>query len=349
MNDLSELTVVIPTINGHAYLSQTLEFWKKTNAKIIVLDASDKSFEGNLSSSAIYLHMPKSSYTNRMAIAVSLVKTNYVVMACDDELYVPSVLSDCLRILADEPEYVSAIGAAVSIESNGAFGFWGKQYSHLQSGAKQSDCDLSRVRSNFTNWGTRYYYSVTRSNPWKLVWGSISLGNYSPFEMPELQLEFALSCYGKIFLVPRVMWVRNRIENPRRAETVKVLDWWYGSEYSDEVKNFISQMTALLLEISKVRVIQSSTDPQVLVGNFIRIYETRQKRAATKTLFFRFANRALDGFPKLRNRLIGWLDSPKIPLSIHECLESGTDADTEILENMRRILLKVRNIEECIN
>ena len=351
MSDLSTLTVVIPTINGHSYLSETLKFWQETNAELLVLDASDEVFASDGSSSITYLHMPGSSYKERMARAVSLVKTDYVAMACDDELYVPTALASCIKLLEMDDSFVSAIGASVALRLKDGSSYWGQQYGFLQNMPEQSDFDEERVREHFYNYGPKYYYAVTRTYYWKKIWSHISKTQFRPFAIDELQYEMGLCLFGKVGSVPELMWIRNQMETSKGDPSRPWLwDWWYSPESKMEVGNFVSSLASMVSEISKAKGTQNFVDTEFFVEKVIMSYlRGRQKQKVLSWIPTLFRNLASSMPTPLKTQVKNALDLPRVPKSLNECLGEGIIADQERLDEMRSVLLRVRKVETCLN
>lgn len=351
MSDLSALTVVIPTIDGHKYLFETLRFWEETNAELLVLDASDKVFDSNGPGSMTYLHMPGSSYNERMARAVSLVKTDYVVMACDDELYVPTALASCIKLLEVDDSVVSAIGASVAVRLKDGSAYWGQQYGFLQNMPEQSDFDEKRVREHFANYGPKYYYAVTRTHYWKTIWSHISKKVFRPFAINELQYELGLSLFGKVASVPELMWIRNQMETSRGDPSrPRVWNWWYLPENKIEVKNLVNSLSILAIEISKVKGKQNFVDPQLFVRTVFMGYFRGRKKRTIMSGAQKIFNTLAGSMPTpLKTRVKNILGIPRVPKSLSECLSKGISADQKQLDEMRSALLKVRKVETCLN
>ena len=116
LNLLKNLTIVIPTYKRQKFITRTMQYWSGKDVAIIVIDGSKKSLDTNilnqLKTNIKYIHSPK-SYYERLLSVINLINSQYVMMGCDDEFYIPSALNSCLVKLSLDNQLVTCTGRAI--------------------------------------------------------------------------------------------------------------------------------------------------------------------------------------------------------------------------------------------
>ena len=118
LSNLKKLTIVIFTYNRHKYLKRTLKYWSSYDVKVLVLDGSSTKFEDPClhAKNIKYIYDTRSLY-DRLLSSVNYINTEYMILACDDEFYLPSALSSCIKFLLKETSYYSCGGRAVGFRT----------------------------------------------------------------------------------------------------------------------------------------------------------------------------------------------------------------------------------------
>ncbi len=114
------ITIVVPTHNQSRRLSAILEMLTTSaiECPIVVVDSSEE-LQSNFGSAQTglfsYFHMPKLGLVEKIAHALSLVKTDYVLLHPDGELLNPDVFRLMQRAL--EPQHVSTVALNLTVIS----------------------------------------------------------------------------------------------------------------------------------------------------------------------------------------------------------------------------------------
>lgn len=255
LQELDDLTVVILTYNRHNYLAEVLDFWAGYPVKVVVVDGTEKRFDGFLGNErTTYIHRPESLYA-RMKEAVDMIETPFVIQACDDELYCPPALASAVRFLRSHGRYVSCLGEAVGLTHRNGTVSWEPVYEALRYGKPfEADPSLRAIRHLGDYQFPAHCYAVNRTETWRTVWRHLLKKEYPPL-VAELQLELALEFAGNVKVISDVTWVRNLFEPPvggniARQELVKVWDWWDSEENTAEKVAFVEEMSELLTSLS---------------------------------------------------------------------------------------------------
>lgn len=111
INFLEKVTLVIPTYNSRIeYLKRLLDYYSDTPIKIIVYDSSEKAFPYSEKYDIVYIHKPNMEYRQKLLKAVSLVKTEYVILCGDDDFAAPSGIIKGVEFLENNKDYSCVAG-----------------------------------------------------------------------------------------------------------------------------------------------------------------------------------------------------------------------------------------------
>jgi len=255
-NLLDKITIVIMSYNRHIYLKRTIKYWSNYNVKLLVLDGSDIKFDDPclLFKNIKYIHN-KSGYYNRLLSSVNYIDTEFMILGCDDEFYLPSALSACINFLTKKESYSCCGGRAVGFFNLNKTVFGAEQYPKLKNLCLEDDNAINRIESHFSDYVPAHNYSVIRTNRWREISKHIFKKEYNFFASLELQIEFLVMFSGKSKIIPQLMWMRNvevppsREINPTTFSNVQIVEWWYDKKYIKEKKNFLHLMKRACDEI----------------------------------------------------------------------------------------------------
>ena len=244
-SQLDKLTIIIFTYNRHKYLKRTINYWLKYNVRLLILDGSNKKFENKCleSNKITYIHDQRGLRT-RLLSSSKYVKTEFIILSSDDEFYLPSALSNCIKFLLEKPNYTSCGGRALGflIENNKIIGM--QQYLELKDLCLDQNDAKERITYHFSNYVPAHIYSVIRSETWNKISKDIFKKKYNFNDYIELQLEFFVLLLGKSKIIPDLMWLRNKQISTISFDlpTIKINSWWYGKNFKKEKILFLNQM-----------------------------------------------------------------------------------------------------------
>jgi glycosyltransferase domain-containing protein len=259
MNDslLQKLTIVIISYNRHKYLKRAIKYWSNYHVKLLVLDGSDTKLEDpylNIKNIK-YIYDPRGIH-DRLLSSINYIETEFMVLAGDDEFYLPSALNSCIEFLFKESSFSSCGGRAVGFYTNGKKIFGNEQYSRLKDFCLDYSSASERITKHFHNYVPAHTYSVMWSSKWKLICKHIFKKEYSCFALDELQIEFLVMVSGKSKIISELMWMRNkevtpvRGNNPSFNSTRPIAKWWFDKNFIKEKEDFIYRMKKACDEIS---------------------------------------------------------------------------------------------------
>lgn len=254
LSNLKKLTIVIFTYNRHKYLKRTVKYWLNYNIKLLILDGSDEKLDDPCleEKNIKYVHNPKSLH-ERLLSSIDYINTEYMILACDDEFYLPSTLSSCIEFLINNPDFSSCGGRALGFGHDGKNYFGFEPYPKLRNLCLNDNSSLKRLNKHFSMYVPGHFYSVMNANKWKKVCKHTFKKKFDFFAALEIQVEFLTIVSGKSKIIPQLLWIRNRevAPVPNYQETDTLLDiWWYDKKYLSEKKDFLKTMKKACDEIS---------------------------------------------------------------------------------------------------
>lgn len=151
---LSNLTIYIPTFKRHHMLPFIIEYYKSTNAHIIMADASPDAFKlpSSLQMDTLqYLHMPNAPHAERYEMALRLTKTDFFVPRADRRHQSAEGLAQCIRFLKNNQDFDAATGIWLSEDLKPYF------LPDLLSSAGESDNPFDRLINHSLSYQPSYY------------------------------------------------------------------------------------------------------------------------------------------------------------------------------------------------
>ena len=242
---LDRLTIVIFTYNRHKFLKRTLNYWSNYNIKLVILDGSDtKLVDRCLNSKNIkYIYDTRGLY-ERLATSMNHVDTEFVILGCDDEFYLPSGLCSCIRFLTKEPDFSSCGGRALGFATNKNKLLGIQAYPKLKDLCLDQNLAFDRIYNHFSIYVPSHFYSVIRSSKYENIIKHAFEKKYNMYAIGELHLEFLVLVSGKSKIIPQLLWMRNEdvAQIADGLPQIRGKKWWFDKYYEDEKLDFIKRM-----------------------------------------------------------------------------------------------------------
>ncbi len=272
---LEKITIIIFSYNRQKYLRRAIKYWSNYNVKLVILDGSNSKLDDKYidSKNLKYVHDPRSLY-DRLLVSINYIETEFMILGCDDEFYLPSALSSCIGFLIKDSNYSSCGGRALAFSQTDNNFFLGKQcYPKLKDLKVDCDNSIERIKKHFSNYVPSHLYSVNRSSNWKIICKYVFVKEYNFFAAWELQIEFLVLAAGKSKIIPELLWMRNRGEPSIRTKNnqkVKnyIHNWWYDNNKNNEKLDFLNCMRDACKELST----EANIFNQNIISNLFETY-----------------------------------------------------------------------------
>ena len=148
---LQNVTVIIPAHNRPERLRRLLDYYSRTDIKVLVPDSSDHPFaDAEKYPDITYLHRPKLHFLLKLKEVLPMISTPYVLYCADDDFAVPSGIAQMTAFLDEHPDYSTAQGHYLTFTRFCRFTgrytaenrrklFLPKRYKH-KKGGRRPDC-----------------------------------------------------------------------------------------------------------------------------------------------------------------------------------------------------------------
>jgi glycosyltransferase domain-containing protein len=278
LDELSLLTVVIPSYGRQDFLLRQCVYWQGSGAVVLIVDGSPKPLEERVQSMISglgdikYLHSA-TSVMDRLKQASKLIDTRYTVMLGDDEFLLFSGLRSAINLLEKNHELVACIGQSLHyyLSDDGSKCSYGKGYDTFRYEIKQ-DHVQDRLNSSMKDYNAATCYAVTRSSIWGRSWGNLQ--EFSSAYVFELEHALVTYIWGKLGSVDDVYWMRSS-ENPptSTADTNRSLsteDWWTYAKYKTEQVNFVTKLGDELMSAQQIDRVTAEAMISYAVGVYLQ-------------------------------------------------------------------------------
>lgn len=288
---LKKLSIVIPTYNRQSFALRIIEYWSGKEPTIIILDGSKNKIDNlqlkNIGKNIKYIHLPI-GYYSRLHSVINMIETDYVLLGCDDEFYIPSALNSCIQTISNQSQLVACCGRAIG------FNFFNNKVSGydiypklIESRNSNQTNHKDRIKKHFLNYEQSHTYAICKSNIWKIAAQTIFSKEYSCYSLHEIQFEFLMSFAGKSEILPELMWLRSDENQPLRDMSPSlsrfntIENWWYLKKYKNERLSFINHMNKTCIKINKLNKNNQSID----VESTIKFYLENSKKNRDPLLY----------------------------------------------------------------
>ena len=256
-NSLSDLTLVIPAYNRPAYLERQIDYWAGSGVQLCILDGSKNPAPSELvarmGADVHYEYMPI-GFNERLVHASNIVKTKYVALLGDDELYVKQGLQDCLDLLDNDQNLIGCVGRTLFFFHRDGEIFGHQAYEKSRDLEGMYGDNLNRLKESFPGGDPSaapyLLYGVFRREQWSTMFSSAYGRHYSSGYVYELALLFIGACLGPTKMVDSLVWLRSG-ENPAMSSAavnrkIGTGEWGTSPEFASEYEDFIQRTTDVL-------------------------------------------------------------------------------------------------------
>jgi glycosyltransferase domain-containing protein len=254
---LSGLTLVIPAYNRPAYLERQIDYWAGSGVHLCILDGSkspaSQELRARMGADVHYEYMPI-GFNERLVHAAGIIKTKYVALLGDDELYAKQGLHDCLDLLESNQRLIGCVGRSLFFFHRDGEIFGHQVYEKSRDLPSMFGNNLNRLKESFPDGDPSaapyLLYGVFRREHWSTMFSSAYGRHYSSGYAYELALMIIGACLGPTKMVDSLVWLRSG-ENPAMSSVavnrkIGAGEWGTSLEFSSEYEDFIQRITVAL-------------------------------------------------------------------------------------------------------
>ncbi len=244
---LSELTIVIPTISRPLFVLRQHEYWRDTDAQIVILDgaSSPVSIPSSLQSPNIQYIRTGTRFNERLSTASQYVNTKYCALLPDDEFFLVSGLCAVIRRLEQDAAIIGCVGRNLYFFVDqqrflvrDAYRDWKPFSADARTLAARLDEDLPPNKTHMAS------YTVFRSKIWKQIFGRSYTQEFSSAFVYERLTNLQRSVLGRTEILEDLLWMRS-MENPPiatldmpRVGGRDFVSWAKNPEFAKEVEHY---------------------------------------------------------------------------------------------------------------
>lgn len=361
-DQLDNLTVIILSKERSRLLGYTLSYWAKLPCKVIVVHDAQVSLEKYALGDRVKYILCNESILYRLGKAAFLVQTPYVVIANDDEIYLPSALRQIISHLESNPELDACGGQALAYTWAGSKLLALPIYPFLRNYSNTLDSSRERVSKTIKSKNWMDLLSVHRTSNFKRVVKEVmKFDGFSTPYMYEVMFSLFLSLFGKTLRLNLLYWGRNWFE-PYHSDLnkwnreVTWKTWLIHEDFRLERIKWRKILQDCLTEIKQKSTADSLEAVRWLEEEFnVAFGEQDELEVRNSGRFFNILRQILNLFnsnlvslyrwkaqsllPRLRNRVM-----PRFEIGIERLRQS----DTEIFDQDLKLFVSFINEQKFI-
>lgn len=234
-----QVTIIIPTLNRHKFLSRILEYYEDTDIRIVVADSTEIHFKNiEQYSNLTYHHYSNIDFITKITSILSVVSTPYTVICADDDFIIPSGLEKCINFLENNHDYVCASGRVLLFNKKSDVSYsWGELSTQAVS-IDQEKPDL-RFYNHFSRYLIPTFYCPTRTETLKYIWQKTpSFVVNSDARFSELLLTLITVIRGKFKLLDCFYSARQNLTTSTGRTAPTILSYFMDGSFDQRFTMF---------------------------------------------------------------------------------------------------------------
>ena len=220
---LQNVTVIIPAHNRPERLRRLLDYYSRTDIKILVPDSSDHPFaDAEKYPDITYLHRPKLHFLLKLKEVLPMISTPYVLYCADDDFAVPSGIAQMTAFLDEHPDYSTAQGHYLTFTPHkGKISFYPRYIRYFDKQVT-GDTPRERLLQEKNMYASLLYLSSANMLHYPISTVPASVSEVPPRKPPYLfQLSKPLINIGRNIKVS--FWRYQNYWQPRKVIRLKML------------------------------------------------------------------------------------------------------------------------------
>lgn len=303
----ARLTLVIPTFQRPQFIKRQIEYWADSPHHLLIVDGSIERWTPprDLEKAKItYIHAPGLSPENRIRMSGDHIRTDYVALIPDDELFVKSAVEKCIAVLDSDAFVASCKGLAIGFHLAGGKVYVRPVYAGLLEYGVSGLSGENRMLVHLENYEMASLWAVQTRRAYVAGAKALSLSHYPSGATAEIAIALATAFSGKIVVLKELMWLRSyENENIWWGKNRLEFQEWFNSLPRSERSDFVHSIAQGIIVTHDIRpshesivsAIQAYCKAQLAISK-----STRSKAFTVQSNLRRLVKRTR----KLRNSLL---------------------------------------------
>lgn len=285
-DELSRLTVVIPTISRPRFVRRQIVYWSQFDAQVRILDGASEPIDvadlGPIRPNIKYLHQ-LSKFNERLAKASSLLETEFACLLPDDEFFLPTGLRTCIRHLDFHPSQIGAVGKVLQFfVDQGRFKAF-QDYDYWKNFDQKTPSNSeARIRQVLPpNKTHKIQFAVLRREVWSKIFETSYCDYYSTGYLYERMLNLYAAVLGESVVLNTLLWMRSMENPPISSDAVPrddrggMLGWADDPSMKSEVEHYFEKVRRIILEGDGVSVESANEYARQFVFGDLKLIDRR--------------------------------------------------------------------------
>jgi len=290
VDGLEKLSIVIPTYGRQEFVKRQMKYWSGSMASVYIMDGSPQELllehGEEFASNICYIHS-SSDFFSRMQQATKLIKTPYVALLGDDDLFTKSGLRECIGHLERNIHIFGAVGRSIYF-----FGQRGKLYG--EQNHPESTNYSETIQGGLNRLNNLYHpgkigavaYGVYREAGWKRAVGATYSTKYSSGYVYDTFLRTLLTYIGEIQVVEAITWLCSGENPPIKNQSsfnreVDLIDWFDSSRFTVEVQQYKQSLINEVMRLGSDSIEQVEDAVNYVVSTLEERYRIKATRRMT--------------------------------------------------------------------
>jgi len=310
----SDLTLITLTFNKHRPLLNMLDYWSNTNVNIIILEGSNNSLQGNQifkkKKNFKYFFLPNTSILDRLKFATSKVKSKYILLHHDDDLYFQNIVKKILFFLNKNNQYSSAAGLHVNFYNNNARSLVGSIVDDIKINNSLSKNSFFERKNGFIKkYNSLILNSIIKTCAFKKAILFVKKNNLQYYFVWEVFIGLVVIYFGKNKFINYPFFFRNMSSVPIRYDddltdiNNNLYKWYYTTSIKEK-----NEIYNNFFKLNKSYYLRNKSNRFLLIKNFDSDFKSilnlfYEKYKFSKSLKFKIFEYLLRIFYKIKFRI----------------------------------------------
>ena len=275
--EISNLTLIIPTFERQDYLLRQILYLADWNVKTIIVDGSlnkitnvtQKVIDQNTNIS--YYHLNK-SYVERVYFAANKIKTEFAMCLAEDDFYLRSGIEQSIKILKLNTDAVACMGKSIGLDRLINKNYVFEYGNNLTDYNINQDLAKSRIAFAFNQYRSAAPYAVYKASTFKKVWSLRD--KVSCLEVVEYENTLNTLLEGKLISSNSLYWIRSFETSPipSKLDGTRKTDfnaWYSKNRFSIEKERFETRVKNSFINQLKLSNVDSELFYKEILNNII--------------------------------------------------------------------------------